>query len=411
MNFLFCNTYLYRRGGAEVSLFELADLLTNRGHTVTFFGMKDPRNEVTDNSEFFVDNLEFDDYRPLRLLWGIKAARRVLHSDEAMKKVTRLLEAQRPDLVYVNNVAHHISPSILEVFKEKGLPVVLSVRDYKMICPNSLLLNRGGVCERCRGAKFYNVLLYRCKRDSLVPSAVACAEAYFHTFRRIYSLVDGFLAPSLFCREKLVQFGLDERKIWIVPNFIRTNGPAGRAPDPDSFCLYFGRLSREKGLGTLLEALGMSHRKLVIAGEGRLKSDLITKAEKLGLDNVTFMPRQDRNELSEVIGSSLFTVFPSLCYETFGRGVIESFALGRPVVVSRGGALAELVDEGVDGFLADPLDPRDLADKMDRMFSSRETSLRMGEMGRTKVMRLFNPDRHYGAFMSMVEKILDRSSS
>jgi len=408
MNVLFCNTYLYRRGGAEVSLFELADLLTNRGHTTVFFGMKDPRNEVTDHSEYFVDNLEFDDYRPSRLLWGLKAAGRVLHSTHAMENVRKLLDVQRPDLVYVNNIAHHISPSILEVFKEKGLPVILSVRDYKIVCPNSLLLNRGGICERCKGGKFYNVILHRCKRDSLVPSAVACAEAYFHSLRGIYSLVDAFLAPSLFCKEKLVQFGLEERKIWVVPNFIRTSGLTVSSPDPEPFCVYFGRLSHEKGLNALLQAFGGCHHRLVIVGEGGLKAALISLAQDLGLKNVTFMPRLDRDELFSVVGASLFTIFPSLCYETFGRGVIESFALGRPVVVSRSGALAELVDDGVDGLLADPLDPSDLADKIDRMFSSRETCLGMGEMGRTKALRLFTPDRHYDMFMSVVEKTVDR---
>jgi len=142
MRILLCNTYLYRRGGAEVSFFELAELLVAKGHEVVFFGMEDPKNEVSDGSGYFVSNLEFDDYRPHNVLWNARALGRVLYSTEAASNVRRLVQKSVPDLVYVNNIAHHISPSILDVFKEFRLPVMMSVRYYKIICPNSVLLDR-----------------------------------------------------------------------------------------------------------------------------------------------------------------------------------------------------------------------------------------------------------------------------
>jgi glycosyltransferase involved in cell wall biosynthesis len=411
MKVLLCNTYLYRRGGAEVSLFDLADLLTTKGHAVIFFGMKDPKNEVKDNSEYFVDNLEFDDYRPTRFLWGVKAVGRVMYSTQAMQRVRKLVRDERPDLVYVNNIAHHISPSILEVFKEFDLPVALSVRDYKIVCPNSLLLNRTSICERCIGGRFYNAVLYRCKRNSLIPSAVACAEAYLHRLRRLYSLVDVLLAPSIFCKKKLVQFGLDEERIRVVPNFVNTDGFTPPAPATKPFCVYFGRLSHEKGLFELVGSAAHTKSALVVIGDGGLMPELVRYAKDLGAENVRFMGRLERRELFRVVGSSMFTVFPSLCYETFGRGVLESFSLGKPVLVSRGGALEELVHEGVDGLVADPRDPHDLNQKLEYMFSSAEVASRMGEMGRAKVMKGFTPEHHYKKLMSALEKILGPLSS
>ncbi|MFQ5905072.1 MAG: glycosyltransferase, partial [bacterium] len=307
MRILLCNTYLYRKGGAEVSFFETADLLTRKGHEVLFFGMKDPRNEISGNSDCFVDNIRFGDYRPSSVLWNARALGRVLYSTEAAGKVRRLIQHNMPDFAYVNNIAHHISPSILDVFKECGVPVMMSVRDYKIICPNSLLLNRDGVCERCWGGKYYNALIHRCKRGSLIPSAVACLEAYLHRHKGIYDSVSAFLAPSHFCKEKLVQFGVERKKIFVVPNFVnrRSSGliPEGSLP----FCAYFGRLSKEKGLHQLIEAAHICGQRVVIVGDGELKDGLFSHAKKLGATNVAFWQRMSSAELMSVVAGSLFT--------------------------------------------------------------------------------------------------------
>ena len=405
MRILLCNTYLYRRGGAEVSFFELAELLVAKGHEVVFFGMEDPKNEVSDGSGYFVSNLEFDDYRPHNVLWNARALGRVLYSTEAASNVRRLVQKSVPDLVYVNNIAHHISPSILDVFKEFRLPVMMSVRDYKIICPNSVLLDRSGICERCKGEKYYNSLIHRCKRNSLIPSAVACLEAYLHRHRRTYDSVRAFLAPSQFCKKKLVEFGMDREKIFVVPNFISPEDFGSKDTSSEPFCVYFGRLSKEKGLKVLIEAAKVCGHELLIIGDGELKSSLVRYAEELGAGNVSFRDGMAFDELMTTVGASLFTVFPSLCYETFGRSILESFAVGKPVVASRIGAVKELVDDGVDGLLCEPGDCEELAEKMSSMFSSKQATEKMGQNGRAKALSRFTPENQYKHLMHVWERI------
>lgn len=405
MRILLCNTYLFRKGGAEVSFFGLAELLLDKGHEVAFFGMADPKNEVCENSDFFVSNVEFSDYKPRNLMWNARAFKRVLYSTEAACKVRRLIQHNMPDLVYVNNIAHHISPSILDVFRSLGLPVVMYVNDYKIICPNSLLLNRAGVCEKCKGRRYYNALIHRCKRDSLIPSAVACIEAYAHYHKRIYDSVRAFLAPSQFCKERLVEFGVDGEKIFVVPNFVSPEDFRPKDTSSEPFCVYFGRLSREKGLKVLIEAAKVCGHKLLIIGDGELKSSLVRYAEELGAGNVSFRDGMGFDELMTTVGASLFTVFPSLCYETFGRSILESFALGKPVVASRIGAIDELVDDGIDGLLCEPGDHEDLAEKMTFMYTSRSAAEKMGKNGRAKAMSRFTPENHYDRLMRVWERI------
>jgi len=405
MRILFCNTYLYRRGGAEVSFFELAELLSLKGHEIVFFGMEDPKNEVSEGSSYFVSNLEFGDYRLRSMLWNTRALRRVLYSHEAASNVRRLIQKTGPDLAYVNNIAHHISPSILDVFREFRLPVMMSVRDYKIICPNSVLLNRSGICEKCKGERYYNSLIHRCKRDSLIPSAVACLEAYLHRHRRTYDSVSAFLAPSQFCKEKLAQFGVSKKRIFVVPNFIKPEDFPLESVTSEPFCVYFGRLSREKGLRVLIEAAKICGHRLLIIGDGELKPSLEHYAEELGAANVSFRDRMGFDELIATVRASLFTVFPGLCYETFGRSVLESFALGKPVVASRIGAIEELVDDGIDGLLCEPGSCEELAEKMSFMYTSKSVAEKMGQNGRTKAMSRFTPGNHYEHFMDVWEKI------
>lgn len=388
-----------------MSFFELAGLLSRKGHEVLFFGMEDSRNEVSSLPGHLVSNIEFRDYSPLKALWNARAFTRVLHSSEAASKVKGLIRERMPDLVYVNNIAHHLSPSILDVFAKHRVPVVMHVNDYKMICPNSVLLNSGGVCERCKGEKYYNVLLHRCKRESIVPSAVACIEAYVHRHMACYDSVAAFLAPSRFCRDKLVEFGMDGRKIFVIPNFVDPDRFPRTQVSDEVFCSYFGRLSKEKGLKTLMEAARIWGGRVLVVGDGEEKGELVDHARKLGADNVVFTGRMDPPGLTRTVGQSRFTISPSICYETFGRGIIESYCAGRPVIASRIGAFKELVDEGVDGLLFKPGDPEDLAAKMAYLASSPRLCDEMGEKGRAKVVTGFTAEGHYRQFMNVCDRI------
>ncbi len=409
MKVLLCNTYLYRRGGAEVCLFDLAELLSKKGHEVVFFGMDDERNEVAASPDFLVRSIEFSDYGPLRLFWNAKALARVVYSREARAKAKRLVEIEKPDLVHVGNIAHHISPSILDVFRESDIPVVMSLRDYKMICPNSLLLNRRGTCERCKGHRYYNALVNRCKRDSLIPSAVACFEAYAHRHASVYDSVAAFVAPSRFTLEKLREFGIREERLFLVPEFVDPEiyQPVDSNPDPDGYFIYFGRFSKEKGLDVLLEAAALTGRKLLLVGDGQEKPRLERLAARLKANSVRFCERVGAAELVRLIGGALFSVYPSLCYETFGRSIVESFAVARPVVASRIGALAELITDGEDGLLFRPGDADDLAGKISELFCSTARTRAMGERGRIKVLERFTPAVHYSGLCDVWRKIGD----
>ncbi len=403
LRILMCNAFHYERGGSEVYTFALSRELERRGHEVIPFSMSDERNHPSAYEEFFVSNADFSELpRGLDSARNLRTAGRVLYSLEAKRKVLRLIERTSPGIAHVHNIAHHLSPSILSGIRSQGLPIVQTLHDYKLVCPNSLLFCRGRVCERCRRRRYYQAVIQRCKRDSLMASALAAIELYSHKLMGIYeNNVDVFIAPSEFLRHTMIRFGIQPGKIVHIPQFIDVEAYTPRYDHEDYF-LYFGRLSSEKGVRVLVNATKkLAGAKMFVAGEGPLRQQL----ERLAgdTDSIRFLGYVRRDGLKELVRNSMFVVVPSECYENAPMSVYEAFALGKPVIGSRIGGIPELIEPDSDGLLFEPGDADDLADKMRHLLEHKSVIRQMGKAARDKVEKKYSAVVHLEAVMNLYQ--------
>ncbi|MBN1562388.1 MAG: glycosyltransferase family 4 protein [Anaerolineae bacterium] len=410
MKILMCNSYYYLRGGIERYFFDLAEILTAHGHEVIPFSMHHERNFASEYARYFVSEIDFP--RLMRdkasLLTKLKAVERVIYSREAKQRIAQLIKDTQPDIAHVHEIADEISPSILPAIKRAGIPIVQTLHEGKLLCPNTEFVCRGEICERCKKRKFYNVVRYRCKRDSLAASMLACLEAYIHRGLKIYeNSVDVFLTPSQFLQNKFVEYGFDA-DVRHQPAFV---DPADFSPsyEPSDYFMYFGRLVRIKGVPTLLAAMqwvNSTSAKLLIIGEGELDASLKAYAQQHGLSNVSFLGYLNKPDLIPLIQRAAFTILPSECYENYPYAVIESFACGTPVIGARIGGIPELIKDGENGLLFESGNARQLAEKIQYMLDHPDVAIEMGRKGRQQVETVNNPQTHYERIIALYESLL-----
>ena len=386
------NNYYYRRGGAETVFLEHNRLFEDLGWQVVPFAMHHANNIPTPWSRHFIDEIEFgSDYTLAQ-----KAARapKVIYSLEARRRLRSLLAEANPGLCHAHNIYHHISPSILGLLRDRGIPTVLTLHDLKIACPAYSMLARDGICERCRGGRLHNVVLHRCIKDSLALSAVVFAEAVLHRLIGSYRrCVDRFVVPSRFYIDKLCEWGLPRASFTHVPNFVDVGAYEPNFAPGDHF-IYFGRLSREKGLATLVRAAAIARRPLRIAGTGPQQEELRTLAASVGAD-VSFMGYLTGTALHAAIRGARAVVLPSEWYENAPMSVLEAYALGKPVIGAGIGGIPELVRETQTGEIFRSGDAESLASVLRGFGDRTDVELaRMGECGRDWVATDFSAARY-----------------
>lgn len=410
MKVLMINSFFYLRGGSERCFFDLMALLEAHGHEVIPFSMHHERNRPTPYADYFISNIDF----PQKLGGGssladkLSAVERVLYSREARRQIERLIADTRPDVAHVHGIAHETSPSILPALQKAGVPVVQTLHDYKLLCPNTNFVSQGEVCERCRGHRYYNVVRYRCKRDSLPASLLAGLEMSVHKALQIYERnVDVFIAPSQFLRQKLLEYGIGNEVVHL-PNAIDVDS-FQPCYQPDDYFVYVGRLVSVKGIRTLLEAMRqVPNGRLLIAGGGEEEGALQAFAREHGLHNVQFLGHLDAAELIPLIQNAAFTVVPSEWYENYSMTVIESLACGTPVLGANIGGIGEQIEDGRNGLLFESGSAAELAEKINWLLAHRDEAIVMGRRGRAQVERVNHPQEHYRQTIAIYERLLAR---
>ena len=382
MKVLVANKFHYVKGGAERYYFELARILRRKGHSVVPFAMEHEKNEPSEHSRFFVSRVSFEEDSGNRLA---KAAR-VIYSTEARRKIEKLVAMEGPDIAHLHNIAHQLSPSILYGLKRRGVPVVQTLHDYKIVCPNYQMFVEGETCERCGAWRYYPAIFHRCMHGSTPFSLVVCVEAYVHRLLGTYGrLVDLFIAPSRQLLERVVAHGVDREKIVHLPYAIELEEYAPRY-DSEDYAVYLGRLSIGKGLETLVRAAERAREvELRVLGDGPMADDLKREVESRSLGNVAFLGYRSGEELTSIVAGARFVVVPSECFENSPLTVYEASALGKPVVGSRMGGIPELVLDGETGLLFRMGDLHDLAAKT--LLAARNPALRkaVGQKAREEV--------------------------
>lgn len=393
------NSYHYRRGGSDAVYFDHAALMEELGWENGFFSMQHPKNIETPWSRHFINELEFG--HAYSLPQKLAMASKVVYSFEARRKLRGLLAEFRPDVAHVHCIYHHLSPSVLPLLRQEGIPVVLTAHDLKIACPAYKMLNRTGVCERCKTGSVLNVVKFRCVRDSLAASAIVAAESAVHGWLQTYrKQVSRVVAPSRFFLEKLVEWGWPREQLAYIPNYVDATRFEPRF-EPGDYLLYFGRMAPEKGVHTLLRAAAKVGVPLKLAGTGPEQESLQALARELGAP-VEFLGFKAGAELHALIRQARAVVLPSEWYENAPMSVLESFAFGKPVIGARIGGIPEMIDDGENGWSFASGDVEALAGVLDRTMTLPDGDLaRMGRSAREGVAQRFNRASYVQGMLSL----------
>lgn len=409
MRILLANKFWYMKGGAERVVFENKKLLEGNGDTVLDFAMQGAKNVASAQERFFVSAVMTD---RVSFGWqGLRTAGRMLWSFEAARKFEALLKEVRPDVVHAHNIYHQISPSILPVAKRLGVPVVMTLHDYHLVSPNYGMFDRGRVVEPSKRHPYGDTFRRRLIGGSLARSALSAFEGWLHHALGVYGSVAKFIAPSEFVKQKVVEYGIDEHRIEIVPHAIDLEG---RVPSyaSENRVVCVGRLSPEKGLDVLLRAMKeVRGLDCAIVGDGPERDRLERLAEELDLGNVTFLGALYGSELDREIARAKAVVIPSQSYETFGLTALEAYAFGKPVIASKIGALPEVVREGETGRLFTPTAPKELAECLNWLAHNTARAQAMGKNGRHLAETEYAPGLHLGRLHRIYKEAIEKSKS
>lgn len=388
-------TFYYPRGGDSTYMLSLTKLLEEKGHEVVPFAMEHPQNLPTPYSRYFVSEIDFPELQRRRspaAAW--KVATRSIYSGEARRKIAALADEVRPDVAHFHNIHAHLTTSIVAPLRARGIPIVWTTHDFRLVCPNTSFLSGGEICERCLPNRFYEALLHRCKKGSLPASAVAMLATCFDRVTHVPKAIDRFIAPSGFLRRKLIEGGFDPARIVHVPNFVDLD--TYRAQPEKGYFVFIGRLLFEKGIDILIRAVAkLDAGRLLVIGEGPAADDLRKLVAECGTDRVEFAGYRGGDELKTLLAESQFVVLPSRLHENLPFAIMEAFASGKPVVASQVGGIPEMVEDGVDGFLFPVGNVDALGECLRRMLADRAAREEMGRRGRAKAERLYRREAHY----------------
>jgi glycosyltransferase involved in cell wall biosynthesis len=403
MKILQVNKFFYLRGGSERYYFDLCDLLARRGHEVLHFSMAHIRNRPSPQQDAFMSHMDLN--APMGLGGKISAVGRILYSKEAVRRMEAIIDRYRPDVVHLHNISRQISPSIISVTSRRGVPTVKTQHDLSLVCPAHSFFIGGGLCEECAGGRYWHGLRHRCIDGSAGSTALGVMEAYLHAAMGLYKKIDWFIAPSRFLMEKVSTLGWIRDKISHLPYFI----PLGEdwTARNDGYILFAGRISEEKGVGTLLDAAArLPGTRFVIAGEGaelpRFKED----ASRRNVTNVEFPGYVSGDALEALIEGASAIAVTSNSYENLPLSILEAFARGKPVVGSDCGGISELVTDGRTGYLYERADADSLAGAIERLVSDENARLKMAGNARELVSGDYSPDYHYDRLMEIYERVM-----
>ncbi len=411
MKILFLNNYHFRRGGADSIYLNTIELFKDRGHNVEAFSFKHPENVPDKNENIFPEYHSLLSKGFINRLFSFK---NYFYSFQVNRQLKKLLSDFKPDIVHVHLLYGGLTSSALRLFREKNIPVIYSAHDYKLICPNQAFLVDGkNICESCKGKKYYNATLKKCNKNSLLYSSVIALESYFRDiFFPINSHITRIVASCDFGLKKHVEFRPDlVEKLTYLFNFAPELYKVKPKYEKGKYYLFFGRLSSEKGLLTLIKAwenLNNSTR-LVIAGTGPLAQVLDDYVINNQLSNVKLVGYKAGGELADLISNASFIITPSEWYENNPMTIIEGFSYGKPAIGSNLGGIPELINNGENGFIFDYGDVDSLVNCIKQSESiSNDEYLCLAKNARKFAEINCSPDIHYYALVNIYNDAISK---
>lgn len=386
MKILLSNKFYYRRGGDCIYMLNLEQLLKQHGHEVAVFAMDYPENIETPWSKYFPQNMS-----------KLMAFTRPFGSKEVRTKFNKLLDDFKPDVVHLNNIHTQLSPVIAELAHKRGIKVVWTLHDYKLLCPRYDCLRNGTeICELCFNGDKSNCKNYKCMKGSRLASIIGYKEAVIWNRERLEACTNVFICPSRFMEEKMAQGKFDKKKLLTLCNFIDVDKCKKDEHGKENYYCYVGRLSHEKGVNTLLEAAKQLPYKLMVIGGGPLSDELKAKAND-SKGSIEFVGYKQWDEIKTLVGKARFTVIPSEWYENNPLSVIEAQCLGTPVLGANIGGIPELIDNEVTGMTFESRNVDDLTKKIEAMWQHSFDYQAIAQTSQTR----YNSERYYQDIMKI----------
>ena len=372
------------RGGEDESCAAEQSLLERKGHQVDLY--EDHNDRIKELSA---------PHLALKTIW----------SQEAYQAVKQILNKNPYQILHAQNTFPLISPSIYFAAKDAGVPVVQTLRNYRLLCPNALFFREGKICEDCLGKSVpYPGVVHQCYRDNLAASAGVAAMLVTHRLIQTWKQkVDLYIALTQFARQKFIEGGIPAEKIVVKPNFVSFDPGIGEGNG--NYALFVGRLSVEKGLDILLKAWEKLETKLPlkIVGDGPWSKQVIEVTKRC--PSIEWLGRRPMAEVYDLMGQAKFLVFPSKWYETFGRVAVESFAKGTPVVAADVGAIAEIIESGRTGLRYNPGSASDLVKQVEWLLSHPTELARMRIEARYEFEAKYTAEKNYHQLIAVYDKL------
>lgn len=404
MKVLMANNYFYLRGGCERVMFNDIQALESQGVEIIPFSASDDANVETPFAPFFAPGADIRATSPLK---RVGAAVDAIHGHRSANAFADLVDQTQPDVVHCHNIYGRLSTAILAVAKKRRIPVVLTVHDYKVVCPSYLMVRNGKPCSACLDGGYYRCAVNRCHKGQTAASIVYAIEAYYARLSGNYGAVSAFLSPSHFIADLLRQSGIQDERIIYHANCVE---PDDYRPSYEgSYVLSVGRLSHEKGLPTLLAAMVGTKIPVRIAGSGPMESALREMAEKDG-NSIILEGHCGGSKLADLYRNAAFVVVPSEWYENAPMSILESFAYGKPVIGTRIGGIPELITEGEHGYLVDPESPQQLQAIVRKLWDDRAAQSVMGRKARQLVETKFAQRTRTESLLRIYDQMRSASS-
>ena len=399
MRILLVNKFHYLRGGSEKYYFELAKLLKNHGHTVAFFSMKNENNIKTGDREYFVDEIDMNTGSKFEAL-------NVIYSKKNKALMEKALEEFKPDIVHINNFQRQLSASIIDAVKEKNIPLIMTAHDLNPICPASIMLYNGEVCEDCITKGYTSCIKKKCIKNSMLKSVLGYIEKKYYDLHKMFCKVDCIISPSEFNKNQLLKGKLKCNDITVIHNFVNETEKTDYTLGDCAF--YFGRLSREKGILNLVEAINnIPGARLMIAGDGPEKENIQAYIKEHKLENrITLLGYLNQNDIRENIRKCRFVTVPSICFENCPYSVLEATEIGKPIIGSKIGGIPELVKDDVNGYTYayDSIDS--LTDKLKILFENDEKVNEFSNNSKKLYKENYSAEAYYNKLMTVYNKYI-----
>ncbi len=406
MRVLHVDKFLRRQGGAAGYMLDVAELQRAQGHDVEFFAMAHPKNAPATYEHLFPRLVELEPPPP-SLAGRLDATATMVWSGRAAKAMATVADAFQPDVVHMHNIYHQLSPAILRPLAKRGVAMVLTAHDYKLVCPSYRMLDGENLCEACLGGRVHQATLRRCKDGSLAASAALSLESGLHRLTRAYKPIHRFIAPSHFLAGKLRAGGIWPERVRQLNNFVDPAGIAPRQGSGDGF-ISVGRLSPEKGVDTAIRAIGLLEgARLTVAGDGPERASLERLAAEVAPGQIEFVGHVTPAEVAALNAGARAAILAARWYENMPLSVLETLAAAVPMVVTDLGGLPELVTDGVNGLVVPSGDPRALADALRRLGDDAALAHELGQKGRQGALANHDPAEHLVALHAIYGEALN----